>query len=344
MTKPALSVCIPVYNRPDLVRRALESCLAQTQKDIEIVVVDDASKDNTFEIIKSYAERDSRVKAFRNEKNLGMVPNWARTFELATGDYVQHLGSDDMLSPDFAERKLEIFKKYPEAAFVGCGIRTHLQNPDGGIAPLNETKYPAGHYTTEYLLGNFYRKPTIISTACTVRREDMLKNFDLTIPNKWGYEDIYKKGGKIMDNLVFLKILTKYKFMYLLDDVFYESVEHPRNSTKMFFGLERGNISDHIKFNHMDEVGLSYFYKNYAPAHLSRYRIFIGSNTLAGTFFDLALGRAKGSPLNALRDFFSEYTFKEKTFSYLEFPLFLVRRFYEWILRKMNLSPIVRLK
>jgi len=342
--KPLVSVCIPVYNRPELIKKALDSCLAQTYKNIEIVVVDDASTDNTYEVIKSYVERDSRVKAYRNEKNLGMVPNWLRTFELAMGEYVQHLGSDDWLDENFIEKKIEIFLKYPDAAFVGGRIRTYSKNQEGKLIVLNETGFPAGRYETKYLLDNFYKKPAIISLVCMLRRVDMLENFIVTLPNKWGYDDFYLKGGKIMDDFVFLKILILYNYMYYIDDAFYNSLDHSENSTKSFFGLKRGKIADHIKFSHIDVVGFSYFYKNYAPRHLSKFRIFFGANTLAGAFLDLALGRAHGSPWRALRNFFSEYSQREKILSYLKSPAYLIRRIYEWILRKMNPLPIVRIK
>ena len=342
MKSPLVSICIPVYNRPELIKRALDSCLNQTYKNIEIVVVDDASTDNTPEVVKSYAAKDARVKYYQNEKNLGMVPNWLRTFELATGDYLQHLGSDDQLSKDFVEEKVKIFQKYPDVAFIGCGIKTHMEDSSGNLNVWSETKYPKGRYETTCIFKNFYKKPALVCTACTVRRNDMLENFKPSIPNKWGYDDAYTKGGKIMDVLVFLKILRNYKFMYYLDNVFYESLEHQENDTKLFFGLTKGNISDHIKFNNIDQVGFSYFYKNYAPNYLSRYRIFVGSETLANVFFDLTLGRAHGSPWKALGDFFSEYSFKEKLLSYAFFPFRILQRSLERILRKFNLLALKR--
>ncbi|OGX09033.1 MAG: hypothetical protein A2Z88_06965 [Omnitrophica WOR_2 bacterium GWA2_47_8] len=334
MKNPLVSICIPAYNRPELIKRSLDSCLRQTYTNIEVVVVDDASTDSTPDVIKAYVARDPRIKYYRNEKNLGMVPNWGRTFELATGEYIQHLGSDDRLTDDFIEEKMRVFEKYPDVAFVGAGIRTYLAKPDGTFSILNETKYPTGRYEASYLFGNFYRKPAIVCTACTVRRRDILKHFMDTIPNTWGYDNAYRRGGKIMDVVIFLNILADYRFMYYLDNVFYESTEHQGNSVKMFFGLTRGVIGDHIKFNHMDQMGFSYFYTNYAPQYLSRYRIFMGSNTLAGTFFDLLLKRASGSPWRALRDFFGDYSFKERFFSFVIFPLCVFQRVGEWILRK----------
>lgn len=334
MLKPFVSICIPVYNRPELIKRALDSCINQTYKNIEIVVVDDASTDITPEVVKSYSAKDMRVKFYRNEKNLGMVPNWLRTFELSSGDYVQHLGSDDQLSKNFVEEKVKIFQKYPDAAFVGCGIRTYKEDSSGNLNVWSETKYPKGRYETTYIFKNFYKKPALVCTACTVRRSDMLENFKPSIPNKWGYNDAYTKGGKIMDVLVFLKILRNYKFMYYLDNVFYESLEHPGNATKLFFGLTKGRIPDHIKFSHMDQVGFSYFYKNYAPKYLSRFRVFVGSNILAGTFLDLLFKRASGSPRQALKDFFSEYSPKERFFAFIIFPIRVIKRIMEWVLRK----------
>lgn len=97
--QPLVSVLIPVYNRVDLVSRALESALAQTWEPLEVVVGDNHSDDGTYDVVRSFACSDPRVRCFRNDENLGPIANWARCLETARGGYVKFVFSDDWLDP-----------------------------------------------------------------------------------------------------------------------------------------------------------------------------------------------------------------------------------------------------
>ncbi|MBR5964561.1 MAG: glycosyltransferase [Treponema sp.] len=99
-----VSVCIPVYNSEKTIRATLESALKQTYSNIEVIVVDNCSTDNTWHIINSFS--DSRVKKFRNDNNIGMLRNWNKCLEYATGVYVHFLCGDDIIVPDCIEKKV----------------------------------------------------------------------------------------------------------------------------------------------------------------------------------------------------------------------------------------------
>ena len=73
---PLVSILIPVYNRERIVVRALESAINQTYKHIEIICVDNCSTDNTYSVLLEYANRDHRIKVYRQSENLGPVRNW----------------------------------------------------------------------------------------------------------------------------------------------------------------------------------------------------------------------------------------------------------------------------
>jgi glycosyltransferase involved in cell wall biosynthesis len=85
---PEVSICIPAYNGDQFISQAIESALAQTFTNLEIIVVDDGSKDGTVEIAESYAVHDSRVRVYRNAQNLGLPRNWDRCRDLATGNWI----------------------------------------------------------------------------------------------------------------------------------------------------------------------------------------------------------------------------------------------------------------
>ncbi len=102
MNRPLFSIGIPTYNRSGLLRRSLTSALNQTYDNVEIIVSDNASTDDTEYVVREIG--DGRVRYHRNESNLGMVSNFAKLVELAHGEYFSWLQDDDVLHKEFAER------------------------------------------------------------------------------------------------------------------------------------------------------------------------------------------------------------------------------------------------
>jgi glycosyltransferase involved in cell wall biosynthesis len=84
--KPLVSVGMPVYNGERCIRQALDSVLGQTYENLEVIISDNASTDNTAEICLEYAARDQRIQYHRNPVNLGVIANLPRVFELSSGD------------------------------------------------------------------------------------------------------------------------------------------------------------------------------------------------------------------------------------------------------------------
>ena len=107
-----VSIIIPYYNRPQKIKRCVESVLKQTYQDFEILVVDDCS---TVPLI---LDIDSRIRVFRNQKNLGPGLSRNKGLENATGEYVAFLDSDDYWDEKFLESCLKQFSKSPEVSMV----------------------------------------------------------------------------------------------------------------------------------------------------------------------------------------------------------------------------------
>lgn len=110
---PRVSVGLPVYNGENYLRYAVDSVLAQTFQDWELIISDNCSTDATAAICREYAARDPRVRYFRNEKNLGGIPNHNRTVDLARGQYFKYYAHDDVLLPTFLERCVEALDREP---------------------------------------------------------------------------------------------------------------------------------------------------------------------------------------------------------------------------------------
>jgi glycosyltransferase involved in cell wall biosynthesis len=96
--------------------QAVESVLAQTFQDFELVISDNASTDRTQELCEAYAAQDGRIRYYRSEKNLGAAPNFNRVFELARGEYFQWLAADDVLAPTLLEKCVPVLDQDPSAA------------------------------------------------------------------------------------------------------------------------------------------------------------------------------------------------------------------------------------
>jgi glycosyltransferase involved in cell wall biosynthesis len=125
---PIVSVLMTAYNREAYIAEAIESVLASTLADFELIVVDDGSKDRTLTIAKTYEESDSRVRVYKNEKNLGDYPNRNKAASYATGKYIKYLDSDDIMYSHCLEVMVYAMEKYPEAAF-GLSSESGVENP-----------------------------------------------------------------------------------------------------------------------------------------------------------------------------------------------------------------------
>ena len=100
---PKISVIVPVYNTEKYLHRCIDSVLAQTYKDFELLLIDDGSKDSSGAICDEYAARDSRVKVFHKE-NGGVSSARNAGLAIASGDWIMHLDGDDWIAPDIQER------------------------------------------------------------------------------------------------------------------------------------------------------------------------------------------------------------------------------------------------
>lgn len=127
--KPKVSVCIPTYGRAEVLPKVIGSVLAQTFKDFEIFISDDASPDNTGEIVKKFS--DTRIRYHRNEINLGVRDNWNFTVKNANGEYVFKLDDDDYIHPCFLEKTIALLEKYHNIGSVYTGFY-YAKDYDGG--------------------------------------------------------------------------------------------------------------------------------------------------------------------------------------------------------------------
>lgn len=111
---PRVTIGVPAYNAERFLAVALESLVNQTYRDIEILVVDNASTDSTGDIVREFAERDDRIRYVRNEQNIGAGRNFIRCVDLARTELFRWQSADDYSAPTFVERCVEVLDAHPD--------------------------------------------------------------------------------------------------------------------------------------------------------------------------------------------------------------------------------------
>jgi glycosyltransferase involved in cell wall biosynthesis len=119
---PLVSVGIPTYDRPESLERAIRSVLAQDERDLEVVVADDASPNlETAAVCARLAAEDPRVRVLRNAVNLGHAGNYQHVLDQARGEFFMWLADDDWLDPDYVSRCLSVLREPGTAIACGTG-------------------------------------------------------------------------------------------------------------------------------------------------------------------------------------------------------------------------------
>lgn len=125
--QPMISVLMTAYNREKYIAEAIESVLNSTWQNFELIIVDDVSQDNTYEIAKKYAQNDKRIRVYKNSTNLGDYPNRNAAASYAQGKYIKYLDADDKLYPYGLEIMVKSMEQYPNAQW---GLMSIPQDDD----------------------------------------------------------------------------------------------------------------------------------------------------------------------------------------------------------------------
>lgn len=120
MTTPRVSILMPVYNVAAYLREAMDSMLAQTYTDFELIVLDDCSPDNSAEILDTYT--DPRIVRYRGEKNVGLSNVLNVGMQLARGEYIARMDSDDLSTPERLAVQVAYLDAHPEIDLCSCGM------------------------------------------------------------------------------------------------------------------------------------------------------------------------------------------------------------------------------
>lgn len=231
-TASTVSVLLPCYRSAAFVERAIESVRAQTLQRWELVACDNASDDGTYALLQRHAAQDPRIRAFRNDRNVGPVGNWRRCAELATAPLAALLFSDDWYEPAFLARMVGRL----EDARVGIAYSAVKIVRTGGAAGGPESWYvdpPATALASKDFLRATYEgwgRRTPVSPGCAVARRTDLARW-LATPLRDDAEFRFAAHGAGTDLRVYLQACREYPLVAHEPEPLAAFLEHSGNLT-----------------------------------------------------------------------------------------------------------------
>jgi glycosyltransferase involved in cell wall biosynthesis len=163
-----VTIGIPTYNRSGMLRQALESALSQTYPNVEIIVSDNGSPDDTQQVVAQYA--DPRVACIRQDPPIHPIDNWNCLWREASGEHVVILHDDDYLEPRFCEQLVGLYRKHPDVGLAVSGVYFH-RDRQIEESPLSGTEVEEGYN----LVRDFFEWRRTVHLCCLMFRTDDLR-------------------------------------------------------------------------------------------------------------------------------------------------------------------------
>lgn len=234
--KPKVSVLMPVYNGRKYLREAIDSILKQTYRRYEFIIIDDGSSDDSAKIIESYA--DERIKFVKNEKNLGLSSTLNKGIDMATGEYIIRMDSDDISLPERIEKQVNFMDNNPDVGVCGTWIRYI------GISSISWTskihKFPVKHrdIKARSLFNCNFCHPSVIM------RKSLLDRFNL----RYNPEHLHTEDYGLWQKCSFYFSLANIPEILLLYRISLESITNS-DKTKEFESIQLINRLNIKKFD-----------------------------------------------------------------------------------------------
>jgi glycosyltransferase involved in cell wall biosynthesis len=166
-----VSIIMPAFNAADTIGEAISSILNGTHRNVEILIIDDCSRDETSKIVTAIAQAEPRIKYYKNEKNLGAYQSRNAMLKVATGKFIAFLDSDDTWEPNKLEECLKMLKQHPEVKAVGHALR-YLDKRGNKVSYI--PTYPTNQEELQDVQENG-ALPWVFPTALVVEREAILE-------------------------------------------------------------------------------------------------------------------------------------------------------------------------
>lgn len=173
-----ITTVIPTFKRPLMLKRAIESVLAQSFTNLRVCVYDNASEDDTEQVVRRISERDKRVSYFKNDKNIGVIPNMIQGVNLVETDFYSLLNDDDFLLPGFYEAAVNAFKDQPDIGFA-CAKTVTIDLINRKVEFRNKDWRPGRHEPSNAVTSMMYTSHFVQTGVLLSRRmRDLIGAFE----------------------------------------------------------------------------------------------------------------------------------------------------------------------
>lgn len=198
-----VTVAIPTYNRAALLKEAINSVLKQTYTDFDLLISDNASTDNTREVVASF--NDPRVRYHRHENNTGLGSNYRFIFTVPTTELIAYLSDDDLYTPDHLETAVKALDAHPSAAYFSCPASYIGEATDGQLRPraITDTQTPLLYYEPAQVvkfLGNDNPGPMTVCRKTAVNESLHWPPLDYQPIDLFMLSQIMIQGGFVFSN------------------------------------------------------------------------------------------------------------------------------------------------
>ena len=252
-SNPKVSIIMPCYNAEKYIEKAVQSVLDQTYRNFELIIIDDDSTDKTWEIIEQYAKKDFRVICTRKTENeKGISKSMNKGIEMARGEYITRMDSDDIIIPEKIFRQVQFLDKNEE--YGVCSVNIAMMDNLGNI--YNENVYPEQKVPSEWTF--LWTNP--VPNAPCMYRTNIIKDNNITFSNLRTAEDYDFLEKLITKTKVYMINLPLYYYRYNEKSTYNknrtETFKNSLNISKRYYmEVTKKNTPDFYKF-------LTWFYTN----------------------------------------------------------------------------------
>ena len=227
------------YNYQNYIKETIESVISQTYTNWEMIIVDDGSTDNSVEVIKSYCEKDSRIKLYQHENgvNKGMIESMKLGISKASTDWIAFLESDDVITLDYLEKKYDVIKQNPNINFVFN--RSELfGNKDAinGFSHIMKQQNRILRNKTLVSIEDFKDINVVLTFSCVMMKKNIFDDIDFNSPvSQW------------LDYYLWLQIASKMK-LYYINETLTKWRMHPNSYNNRKIDEKQSIYFDYTKY------------------------------------------------------------------------------------------------
>ncbi|MGR6086939.1 MAG: glycosyltransferase family 2 protein [Arcticibacter sp.] len=266
MDKPRIGVLMPVYNVAPYIKESIQSILDQSFSDFELLIIDDCSTDETFNIIQSF--QDTRIKLIRNDVNKGLVYGLNLGLQLLQNDYIARMDGDDLCLPSRFEYQVRFMDENPDVVLCGSQAYWEEIGQDGVIGKSHKWDYPTSDEAirVSLLWSASFVHPSVIMRGDVIRRNHMTYDDSYTIAcEDWHMWIRLSRLGKIANlNERLLRYRIRKGSLHRSDPSLAMKLNHQvRKFYLKGLGLEESVVqtilnTQDVKAKHFDDLILAY--------------------------------------------------------------------------------------